>query len=558
MASVAELDADLLDQYVTALQAGDRSRCSKLLRDYPLLKEHIGCLESLHGLIDHQKTLVKESSENTSPSSLLLGSHFGKYRLDAELGRGGMGIVFQAYQADLKRHVALKMILHGQLASPEQVTRFLDEARASAHVHHPHVVQVYEVGEWAGQHYLAMELLQGTSLDRLLYQQYKADQRCAPEEVARFLLPLVHAVGYLHQQGIVHRDLKPGNILLEADSRQQAADSGNSELSQFVPKITDFGLAKSLNRGDGARTQSGMILGTPSYMAPEQAASKRNLTHSVDIYALGAILYEMLTGQPPFRAATPLDTLVLVLESEPAQPRTLRPDIPRKLEAIVMKCLEKEPEKRYASAADLAADLERFLADEPVQAQPLSLWRRFWHWTRREPALASRVGALVAFAGVIQLNYHLTRNVELNLHLEVMGLLALWIALSFIFQALLRRQVKRKVVACIWSAVDIFIFSSVLMVRGAETGPLIIGYPILVAMSGLWFLVPVVWFTTIAAEIGVVMLLPYWHGWDYIRENPHHPILVMGMIAVLGMVMAYQVQRVRSLSRFYGSRPWSA
>jgi serine/threonine-protein kinase len=330
------------------------------------------------------------------------------------------------------------------------------------------------------------------------------------------------------------------------------------DLAALVPKITDFGLAKSLIGGDGARTQSGMIVGTPSYMAPEQAASKRHLTHSVDIYALGAILYEMLTGQPPFKAATPLDTLVLVLESEPAQPRSLRPDIPGNLEAIIMKCLEKEPEKRYATAADLAADLERFLADEPVQAQPLSLWRRFQHWTRREPALASRVGALAVFALIIQLNYHLSRNVELRLHLDVMGLLALWIMLSLIFQMLLRRQFKRKKVACIWSAVDIFIFSSVLMVRGAETGPLIIGYPILVAMSGLWFLVPVVWFTTIAAEIGVVMLLPYWHGWDYIRENPHHPILVMGMIAVLGMVMAYQVQRVRSLSRFYGSRPWSA
>jgi serine/threonine-protein kinase len=554
----AELDAELLDQYLNALQAGNRSRCSELLREYPQLKEHIGCLESLHGLIELQKTASPAPPANGAPSSLLLGSQFGKYRLDAELGRGGMGIVFQAYQADLKRHVALKMILHGQLASPEQVSRFLDEARASAHVHHPHVVQVYEVGEWAGQHYLAMELLQGTSLDRLLYQQQKADQRCSAEEAVQFLLPLVRAVGYLHQQGIVHRDLKPGNILLEADGSQQAPGREGTELSQFVPKITDFGLAKSLTRGDGARTQSGMILGTPSYMAPEQAASKRNLTHSVDIYALGAILYEMLTGQPPFRAATPLDTLVLVLESEPAQPRSLRPDIPGNLEAIILKCLEKEPEKRYASAADLAADLERFLADEPVQAQPLSLWRRFWHWTRREPALASRVGALAVFALIIQANYHLSRNVELDLHLEVMGLLALWIALSLIFQALLRRQFKRKVVACIWSAVDIFIFSLVLMARGAETGPLIIGYPILVAMSGLWFLVPVVWFTTIAAEIGVVMLLPYWHGWKYLQENPHHPILVMGMIAVLGMVMAYQVQRVRSLSRFYGSRPWSA
>jgi serine/threonine protein kinase len=552
--------AELLDDYLNALQGGKTSRCAALLRDHPELGEWIDCLQGLHRLSDPHKTLPGATPQ-PSPSSRLLGTQFGKYRLDAELGRGGMGIVYRAYQADLRRHVALKMILHGQLASSEQVARFLDEARASAHVRHPHVVQIHEVGEWAGQHYLAMEMLEGTSLDRLLASQRHRRDVVAPEEAVRFLLPLVRAVGYLHQQGIVHRDLKPGNILLQTGTEPPAeADSNDPTrlgLAHYTPKITDFGLAKSLTGGDGARTQSGMIVGTPSYMAPEQAASKRNLTHSVDLYALGAILYEILTGQPPYQAATPLDTLVLVLESEPAQPRSLRPDLPANLEAIVLKCLEKDAAKRYGNAAELADDLERFLAEEPVHAQPPSLRRRFWHWTRREPALASRVGALVALGGIVQLNYHITGNIRLPVHLSVMGLLAIWIVLSLAFQALLRRQARRKVVACCWSAVDILLFSLILMARGAETGPLIIGYPILVAMSGLWFLEPVVWFTTIAAEVATLTLLPYWHGWDYIRENPHHPVLVIGMIAVLGMVMAYQVQRVRSLSRFYGSRPWS-
>jgi serine/threonine-protein kinase len=402
-----------------------------------------------------------------------------------------------------------------------------------------------------------MELLEGASLDHLLNQHRSSKRLPSPDEAVHFLLPIVHAVGYLHQQGIIHRDLKPGNILLQSISHalpQSTPDQGNASLSEFSPKITDFGLAKSLARDDGVRTLSGIIVGTPNYMAPEQAAGKKNITPAADIYALGAILYELLTGRPPYQAATPLDTLVLVLESEPAQPRSLRPAVPADLEAIVLKCLEKDPSKRYQSASDLAADLNRYLAGEPVLAQPLSLWRQFLHWIKREPALASRAGALAVFAAVIQLNYHLSANVEFRLHLAVMGLLAVWIAFSVGFQSLLRRQSNPKAVACAWSAVDIFVFSLVLMARGAETGPLIIGYPILVAMSGLWFRATVVWFTTIVAQIGVMTLLPYWHGWDYIRENPHHPILVIGMIAVLGMVMAYQVERVRSLSRFYGSR----
>jgi serine/threonine-protein kinase len=321
-----------------------------------------------------------------------------------------------------------------------------------------------------------------------------------------------------------------------------------------VPKIADFGLAKSLMRDEGMCTATGVIVGTPSYMAPEQAASRKDLTGAVDIYALGAILYELLTGQPPFKAATTLDTLVMVLEREPPRPRTLQPTVPVPLEAIVLKCLEKDPDQRYQTAEELSADLQRYLTGESVQAQPMSLWRRFRHWTRREPALSSHVGALIAFAAILQVNYHLSGNVELKLHIYVQLLLGLWILLSFGCQALLRRQADLTKVACAWSAIDVLIFSLVLMIRGVETGPLIIGYPILVAISGLWFQASVVWFTTITAEFGILTLLPYWHGWDYLRENPHHPILVLVMIAVLGMVMAYQVERVRSLSRFYGSR----
>jgi serine/threonine-protein kinase len=545
--------AEALDQYLTAMQAGDRIRCAELMRDHPALLDHVNCLETLHVLREGEPRVTTDG---------VIGSLFGKYRIEAELGRGGMGVVYRADQADLCRKVALKMILHGQLASAKEVERFLDEARAAARIQHPNVVQVYEVGESAGRHFLAMELIEGTSLERLIAEFHRTNTLPTPEQAVCFMLPLVRAVEHLHQQGIVHRDLKPGNILIPGKSESDSTRTVTiprtcAELPSLAAKISDFGLAKSIAGSDPVRTQSGVIVGTPSYMAPEQAASKRDLTRAVDLYALGAILYELLTGQPPFRAATPLDTLVLVLESEPARPKSLRPAIPRDLEAIVLKCLEKDPARRYASAGELAADLERFLAHEPVKARPLSISRRLAHWTRREPALASRVGALVVFAGVVQLNYHLSGNVALELHLSVMGLLGAWVLISFGFQMLLRREADRIWVACAWSAVDILIYSLVLMARGVETGPLIIGYPILVAMSGLWFLVPVVWFTTIAAELGLLALLPYWHGWEYIRDNPHHPFLILGMVAVLGMVIAFQVRRVRRLSRFYGTRPWS-
>ena len=551
MISPEQIQSELLDEYLSALQSGNAAHCQALLDEHSELRQYANCLDNLHELTAESQTLPPQPRQSPSTSGLLVGTQFGKYHLEAELGRGGMGIVYQARQLDLHRKVALKMILHGPLASAEEVARFLKEARAVANLQHPHIVQVYEVGEHAGQHYLAMEYLDGTSLERILCDQKAQGTLLAPDEAVRFLLPLVQAVHFLHEHGVIHRDLKPGNILLHGSGQKSPSSLWSST---HIAKVADFGLAKSLLGEEGQCTASGVIVGTPSYMAPEQAASKKAITPTADIYALGAILYELLIGKPPFKAATNLDTLVMVLESEPAPPRLLRPGIPRPLESIVLKCLEKVPEKRYASAEALAADLQRFLAAEQVQAQPLSAWRSILHWTRREPALASHIGALIVFVGILQANYHLSKNVDLILHLRVLLLLGIWIILSFVYQALLRRQIEPTKVACAWIATDVLIFSLVLMARGVETGPLIIGYPILIAIAGLWFKASVIWFATLTTEIGVLTLLPYWHGWDYLRDNPHHPLLVMVMLAVQGMVMAYQVERVRSLSRFYGSR----
>jgi WD40 repeat protein len=305
---------------------------------------------------------------------------FGDYALLGEVGRGGMGVVYKAHQSSLDRIVAIKMVLAGKHAGPEELARFRREAAALARLQHPNIVQIHEVGTHDGRPYFSMEFVGGGSL-----AQRQGGEPLPPREAARLTETLARAVQAAHAAGIVHRDLKPANVLLAADG---------------TPKISDFGLAKRLDVPAGA-TQTGAVVGTPSYMAPEQADGRgKDIGPAADVYALGATLYELLTGRPPFRAETPLDTVLQVIGDEPVPPRQLQSKTPPDLERVCLKCLEKDPGKRYRSALALAEDLERFQRGEPVRARALGRLARTWRWCRRNPVVAALLVAVLLGAAL--------------------------------------------------------------------------------------------------------------------------------------------------------------
>jgi WD40 repeat protein/tRNA A-37 threonylcarbamoyl transferase component Bud32 len=292
-----------------------------------------------------------------------------------------MGVVYKARQRKLNRLVALKMILAGQLASAQDVQRFYTEAEAAAQLDHPGIVPIYEVGEHAGQHYFSMGFVEGDSLAAKI-----KDGPLPPREAARLIEQVARAVDYAHRRGIIHRDLKPANVLLDRDG---------------LPKITDFGLARMV-ANESHLTVSGQVVGTPSYMPPEQAAGKsEQIGPAADVYAVGATLYCLLAGRPPFQAASVMETLKQVLEQEPVPPRQLNTAVPRDLETICLKCLQKDPTRRYPSAEAVALDLAHFLAGEPIQARPISKTERWWRWFRRNPVLAGLTAAVATLLVVV-------------------------------------------------------------------------------------------------------------------------------------------------------------
>jgi serine/threonine-protein kinase len=290
-----------------------------------------------------------------------------------------MGVVYRARQVSANRPVAVKLILSGQLASAAAVRRFRAEAEAAANLDHPNILPIYQVGEHDGQPFFSMKLIEGGNLGARV-----AELVSRPRDAAALVARLARAVHFAHQHGILHRDLKPANVLLDADG---------------TPYVTDFGLAKRLEVDSGL-TRTGAIVGTPSYMPPEQARADRQITTAADVYALGAVLYELISDRPPFRAGTPFDTILQVLEKEPEHPRTFNPRADRDLSSVALKCLQKAPESRYESAAALADDLERWLNGEATRARPPSLAGQAWRWLRRNATAAVGIGALGTLAGL--------------------------------------------------------------------------------------------------------------------------------------------------------------
>src|SRR5512140_722834 len=315
-----------------------------------------------------------DASKGISAAPAQLG-RLGDYELLEEIARGGMGVVYKARQVSLDRLVAVKMLLFGPLASPEYVQRFRTEATAAGSLHHPNIVSIVEVGIHQGQHYLVMDFVNGPPLSRLVTGQPLPARRAAG-----YVQTIAAAIHYAHERGVLHRDLKPSNVLLDENDQ---------------PKVTDFGLAKRLEK-DTELTLSGQVLGSPSYMAPEQAAAQRGLVGKrSDIYSLGAILYHLLTGRAPFVAATVAETLQQVQTTEPVSPTILNPHLPRDLKTICLKCLEKQPARRYQTAQELAEELSRWLRGEPIRARPVSRPEKVWRWCRRKPVVAALTAVTV-------------------------------------------------------------------------------------------------------------------------------------------------------------------
>ncbi len=314
------------------------------------------------------KTYVRVDLPTDCSTPKDLPYEFGDYLLLDEIARGGMGVIYRARQRTLNRIVAIKMIRAGEFAGKQEVQRFYNEAEAAANLDHPNIVSMYEVGQQAGQHYLSMAYVEGQSL-----ADVQRDGVLAPSIAAEYVKTAAEAIHYAHEQGVLHRDIKPGNVLLDSSGQI---------------RITDFGLAKRLG-SDSDLTRDSQVLGTPEYMPPEQARGENDqLGPSADIYALGALLYALLTGRPPFRAENWMTTLQQVTEKEPVTPRRLNPDLDRDLETICLKCLEKDPDQRYESASHLADELGRFLSGQPILVRPVSRAVRVWKWSKRNPLLA--------------------------------------------------------------------------------------------------------------------------------------------------------------------------
>ncbi|GBD35962.1 Serine/threonine-protein kinase PrkC [bacterium HR36] len=548
-----EREAALLEAYCN----GDAVERHRLRQEHPELADFFNCLDALEKLQPQAKAppasapvkpapissgdaVTVQYAEPAQGTAATAPRRFGRYELLEEIGRGGMGVVYRARHVELNRVVAVKMILSGYLADREQIRRFQQEARTAAQIRHANIVSVFDYGETDGHHYFAMDYVAGQSLQQVLQRG-----PLAVDVAARLVATIAHAVAHLHQHGIVHRDLKPSNVLLDEHGQ---------------PYVSDFGLAKWLQENE-VRTVSGTVLGTPSYMAPEQAQGQTaQISPRTDVYSLGAILYALLTGRPPFAGDNPLDVILQVLESEPPNPRQLRPEIPRDLEWICLKCLEKDPQQRYATAAELAADLERFLQGETPAVAPYSGWQRLRRWFRREPAFGLHLLGLALVTLIVQMNQWLNPGSKLSprVHVDILGVLGIWAAVLVLLRWVTRFPKAVQYLPACWCLTDIALLTLVLWLADDQLTPVVAAYPAFVVGSGLWGRRSVIRLTTAAAVVAYALLIAEhaWRlgGWQYL-ERPHHHLLFAVLLILTGEATAWQVARLQALHRYCRLEP---
>jgi len=475
------------------------------------------------------------ASDSTLRSSASRKEKFAGYELLEQIGRGGMGVVYKARQLQPSRTVALKMIRAGIFASPADIQRFHTEAEATANLEHEGIVPIYEVGEHDGEHFFSMKLIEGENLAKCIG---KGD--LTRQHAVEVLKTVCDAVAHAHQQGIIHRDLKPSNILLDGKGR---------------PWVTDFGLAKYLDR-DSTLTAAGDVMGTPGYMSPEQAAGQADkVTAPSDVYSLGAILYEILTGQPPIQVDTPdrlnfLDILQRIQEQEAAAPRTIDRRIPRDLDTICQKCLEKDPASRYPTADELAADLGRYLEGEPILARPISVLRKTTRWARRQPGLATTWIAVFVFY-----LYHLVCRYTLGLseisdqfHYASTGVAITWCIGAWFFQKLLNRSRGWAVYLFFWVTMEFALLTGLLFATDGPKSALAIVYHVLVAGVVLRARTDLVGYATVLALLGYLSHVLHALGYRPPDSVPSFMEAVPFAISlgIIGMIQYLALRRCQS------------
>jgi len=502
-----------LDEYLTAIQCGDQAEQQRLQELEPELARWTDHLRE----IDEFARLLVDPTMSMAASTEMI--QFGKYELRGELGRGGMGVVFRAYQPDLDRTVALKMLTGSPFATLDQRRRFVQEARLASRIRHPHIVTIHEVGEFGGQPYFTMDFIPGTSLAAQL-----GNGPLPIGQAVDFLVLIAKAVDHLHAHGVIHRDLKPSNVLLDHSGQ---------------PCLVDFGLARAVDEFHD-QTVTGTILGTPSYMSPEQAAGRvREITERSDVYSLGAILYEMLCGRPPFVADSPFDTVLQVMEREPLPPRHWNRAIPKNLEQICLRCLEKSPGGRYASALELAQDLERWSRGEYPAYPSRSPVIKAARTIRRHPAAAYRLLGILPTFLILLLRCLIVPDVW-NYYLPVLAGLVLWGGLTLLWEWQSLKPRRQTWTAYAFLLTDIVFLTMVLRVGDAADVSRVTAYVLIILMAGLSLKRRLIWLAGLGCIAGYLYLLL--RADDF--EAWHVPVIMIIVLICCTVVTDYQVRRL--------------